>query len=316
VISFRADSAGFASAERLQKGLAIMSNSNRQGQLHRRTGLTLLEFIGCAIAVAGGLWLGALYVGLDLRHLAYTTLSEAHLLEAVPSDWQPAGPNDGKSQEELAVTLNEELRTLRNDVAALRQDSPATTDANSPADSQETRSSGRGESPEETPEKTLAYWLRINEIARNEATLQQEANVAFNQEKAAKVFALKARSCHFAAEAVQAVPTAAVAEPAAAFGRQLVAWYERGGALYDRAVQIWETPSQGRAPLNADWSRAELQHRNEGRLLNEKASAVRGTLSRQFATEFPAFASPATESAPLDSGQTSQEQGQSGQPGQ
>ncbi len=294
-----------------------MSNSNRQGsrrgQLHCRTGLTLLEFIGCAIAIVGGLWLGALYVGLDLRHLAHATLSEAHLLEAVPSDWQPAGPNDGKSQEELAATLNEELRTLRNDLATLRQDSPATTNASSPADSQETRSSGHGESPEGASEETRAYWLRINEIAWSEATLQQEANVAFSQEKAAKVFALKARSCHFAAEAVQAVPTAAVAEPAAAFGRQLAAWYERGGALYDRAVQIWETPSQGRAPLNADWSRAELQHRNESRLLNEKASAVRGTLSRQFATEFPAFAAPATESAPLDSGQTSQEHGQPGQ---
>jgi hypothetical protein len=78
------------------------------------------------------------------------------------------------------------------------------------------------------------------------------------------------------------------------FGKQLGEWYERTGELYERAVQIWESSAtnQARSELNKEWRGSELQHRNEARLLSERAAAVRGTLSRQFSQEFPEFASP------------------------
>jgi hypothetical protein len=48
---------------------------------NNRRGLTVLEFVGCVIAIVGGAWLGALYLGVDVRRLAYTALAEAELLE-------------------------------------------------------------------------------------------------------------------------------------------------------------------------------------------------------------------------------------------
>ena len=106
------------------------------------------------------------------------------------------------------------------------------------------------------------------------------------------MFAIKSRISRFAAKAVEAVPHEGVDRSIVQFGRQLGVWYERGGDLYDKAVQIWETTSpgsQGRAQLNEEWGRAELQHRNETRLLDEKASAVRSAASRRFGQEFPEF---------------------------
>ena len=47
---------------------------------YNRHGLTVLEFVGCVIAIVGGAWLGALYLGVDVRRLAYTALAEAVLL--------------------------------------------------------------------------------------------------------------------------------------------------------------------------------------------------------------------------------------------
>ena len=41
-----------------------------------RAGLTILEFMACTIAVIGGAWLGALYLGVDVRHLAFSALSQ------------------------------------------------------------------------------------------------------------------------------------------------------------------------------------------------------------------------------------------------
>ena len=78
-------------------------------------------------------------------------------------------------------------------------------------------------------------------------------------------------------------------------------WYERGGDLYDKAVNIWETTSAGsqaRTQFNEEWGRAELQHRNETRLLDEKASAVRSAVSRRFGEEFPEFVRTQSDSAP------------------
>ena len=43
------------------------------------SGLTILEFMACTIAVIGGAWLGALYLGVDVRHLAFTALSQSQV---------------------------------------------------------------------------------------------------------------------------------------------------------------------------------------------------------------------------------------------
>ena len=147
-----------------------------------------------------------------------------------------------------------------------------------------------------TKERTLAYWTRLNEIALGEAALQQDAEQTFNEANAAKVFAIKGRISRFAAKAVEAMPTAAVDETAVRFGREFRLWYDHGGELYEKAVRIWETPiaPQVRTQLNAEWKLAEQHHTNEARLLHEKASAVRGSVSRVYGTEFPEFAKPAS----------------------
>ena len=131
--------------------------------------------------------------------------------------------------------------------------------------------------------------------------MQADAESAFNDANAAKVFAIKGRISRFAAKAVEAIPQEGVDPSVVQFGRQLSMWYERAGGLYDKAVQIWESSSagsQGRTQLNEEWGRAQLQHRNEARLLNEKASAVRSAVSRRFGQEIPEFVRPQAESAP------------------
>src|SRR3954471_22350502 len=97
-----------------------MSAEMRQRQLGRG-GLTILEFLTCTTAVVGGAWLGALFLGVDVRHLAFTALSESKLLDKVPADFRPANPNEKiMTREQLLTTLHEELGSLRNQIATLR----------------------------------------------------------------------------------------------------------------------------------------------------------------------------------------------------
>jgi hypothetical protein len=148
-----------------------------------------------------------------------------------------------------------------------------------------------GDSPLPTKERTLAYWTRLSEIALGETDLQLDAESAFSAANAAKVFAIKGRVSRFASKAVEAVPTEGVDEEAVKFGRRLQLWYDKGGDIYERAVRIWETPmgAQARAQLNDDWKQTDKQHRNEAELITQKASAVRGSVSRIYGVEFPEF---------------------------
>jgi hypothetical protein len=269
----------------MKKSVAHISASSRLDASRR--GMSVLEFVGCSIAVIGGIWLGAVYLGVDVRHVAHTALSETELLDKMPPHLRPPGPQDGVTREQLVATLREELGALKTEISSLHggqagagRGAASGSDATSSATTQSTR------------DHSYAYWERLNEIALGEAALQSDAESAFDAANAAKVFAIKGRVSRFAARAVEAVPLHQVDPALVQFGRQLSLWYDHGGELYERAVQIWEsaTTSQSRTQLNEEWKRAELHHKNEARLLRDKAAGVRSLISRHFGEEFPAFA--------------------------
>jgi hypothetical protein len=271
----------------------ILENNNPRPSLGRhRAGLSVLEFVGCFIAVVGGMWLGAIYLGVDLRRVAHEALTDTELLENVPEDWRPVAPEEEVvTREQLISTLREELSGLRNDISSLRDGEKADSGRGG-SQSQKTEAGTSKVAEQESKEKTLTYWNRLIEIASGESALQNDAAIAFNDANAAKVFAVKSRVSRFAAKAVDAVPQDGVERSVVQFGRQLGLWYERGSELYDKAVHIWESTaagSQARAQLNDEWKRAELQYRNETRLLDEKSSAVRSAAGRRFGQEFPEF---------------------------
>lgn len=278
------------------KGSQISSHAPCASGVQRGTkaGLTTLEFVGCLIAVVGGAWLGALYLGVNVKSVAYTALRESQLLDKVPKQWQPAPPTDQVvTREQLVETLHEELGTLRNQISSLR------TGKNDQPIGDASSTSKNNDESLPTKERTLAYWSRLNEIALGETDLQQDAESAFSEANAAKVFAIKGRISRFASSAVDAVPTDGVDEQVVKFGRRLKLWYEHGDELYDRAVHIWETPigAKARTQLNDEWKQADKQHRNEAALIIQKAAAVRGSISRIYGVEFTEFAKPSAAAA-------------------
>ena len=273
----------------------MSASTQRRGT--RRSGLTALEFAGCTVALVGGAWLGAIYLGVDVQSVAHTALLQAHVLDKVPEDWRPKAPADKSvTREQLVNTLREELGMLRTEITALRSGKPVVA----AGDNATLDSDPISKLP--TKERTRAYWARLNEIALGEAALQHDAEQAFSEPNAAKVFAIKGRISRFSAKAVEAIPTAAVDEAAVRFGRELGLWYDHGGELYEKAVRIWETPiaPHARTELNNEWKLAEQHHKNEARLLHKKAAAVRRSVSRIYGEEFPEFAKPA---APVEKSQ-------------
>ncbi|MCI0335410.1 MAG: hypothetical protein L0228_19560 [Planctomycetes bacterium] len=266
-------------------------NERVRGRLGReRRGLTVLEFAGCVLAVLGGMWIGAQYLGINVQHLAHAGLQKVQLLDNVPPAWRPEGPKlSVVTREQRDSALRQELDSLRNEITALQGGAKP---ASSSAPVSDATSIARN--------STRAYWLRLNDIALHEVELQRDAETAIDDANAAKVFAIKGRVSRFAATSIEAVPSEGVEKAVLQFGRQLGSWYDRGGELHERAVRIWETSSgqQARSQLTEEWKQAELQHHNEARLLRDRAAALRASISRQFGEEFPEFAKPVTPAVP------------------
>jgi hypothetical protein len=287
-----------------------------RGQANRHTGLSLLEFLGCLIAVVGGAWLGAIYLGINMQHVAYTALEEADLLESVPDKWRPDPPNGDRprsmSREQLVATLKEELTALRHEISSLR--TSGTVAANSPQANNTAGGEAPGSAATSGPskEKTLAYWTRLSDIALGEAALQLETESAFNEENSEKVLAIKGRVSRFAAKAVAVIPQDQVDPAVVQLGRQLADWYEQGGDLYDSALQIHDFPadSASRSRLVQQWKRQEVQHRNEAKLLSNRAIAVRDETRRRFGVELPPFGQP-TDGSTIETDSPSAEQADS-----
>lgn len=269
----------------------------RSARRSRRTGLSLLEFLGCLMALVGGAWLGAIYIGIDVHRLAYVALTESDLLEKVPEDWRPQPPEgfaDAPTPAELAQAVQGELVALRHEITALRSE-------RDPADSLQVATSNGGvhatsdnSSRSAQRETCLAFWNRLAEIVRDELALQFDAESAASDGNATKVAALKGRISRFASTAIAAVPTEGVDPAEIQLSQELAGWYERGGELYEKAVRIWESPSRGQSghTLTKDWEQAHLQHLNEGKLLREKVAAVRDSLTRRFGSGFAEFETP------------------------
>jgi hypothetical protein len=252
----------------------------------RRSGISTIEFIGCVMAVFGGLYIGALYLGVNLEHVAYDALQCTSMLEKIPETWRPEGAKDAlASRGQMDSMLRNELAAIRNDIQALNDES---VPMSKPTAQLDTANTGL--------DKTRAYWSRLSEIALRDEQLQRDADKNAGDSNTAKVFAVKARVSRVTAKGVSAAQTEDVDASVVKFGRQLSLWYDRTGELYERAVRIWETSStpQAREQLIADWKRDEVQHRHETRLIRDKATALRAAISRQFGEEFPPFATQET----------------------
>ncbi len=256
----------------------------------RRTGLSVLEFIGCLMALVGGVWLGAVYLGVDVRHVAYVALADSELLEKVPEKWRPIEPasENAASPAELARSVQNELVALRHEVTALR----TTHQTQPPAQVSVSSTDATPDADQLAKAASLEYWARLGDVVHSQATLQLDAESAATEGNATKVAALKGRISRFSASAIRALPNKNVDPAAVSLGKELAAWYENGAGLFDQAVQIWESPARGQAgqQVTQQWEQAQAQQRNEGQLLSDRVAAVRDSLTRRFGDGFAPLA--------------------------
>ncbi len=261
--------------------------SHRFALVRRRSGLSLLEVVGCLVAVVAGLWLGAQYLGLNLHSIAYTTLDETAVLEQLPEPIRPRPPVglEPVASEELTRQLNDELEAIRHDLFDLQQQNQEQAANGELADDLGTDIGGLAE----RRQQTLEFWSRLGEIRLEVERIQASAQTAASEENVWKVLEIRQRANQYGAKAVEAAMVDVVDPQALQFAKQLVGWYEQGADLYGEAMKVWQGQHDLEKSVHQDrvLDQARKQHDNEALLLFQKGGRLREVLIRRYQVPFP-----------------------------
>lgn len=289
----------------------MMSFSRRRSGPPRR-GVSLLEFLGCLSALAGGLILGSLYLGVDVKEMAFVVLEKAHVVEARPKPSQRAGrsPSPAPTAVSIATTTNPApdappAHTAAGVAPSVEPPSPAapSLDVATPAGASAAPPAATPAAPAAglfaradliTPEQrqalTLAYWQALAACMQDEVqgrlpAVDAEGNwQLFDYLTGRKDGHLKA------AGAIAALDARGVDDHVMAYAKKAHAWHQDGARLFARALDLLtDAPTaQLSGPFAQSWQSAATQHRMEARLLAEKAQAVRSYLDHEYAAAPPA----------------------------
>jgi hypothetical protein len=261
-----------------------------------RRGISFVEFLGCFIAVAGGVVIGSMYLGVDVQGTAITLLERAEVIEkpATPG----AAPATAPPATSLAPTTSQAAppspsdwslkRPVQTDAQAAAAQpavesttAPAAPAANPPAPPvQESLTDAISFTPEQRAELTRAYWEALNERMKAEVAHRANRIAADGEWELYDYLTCRSDGHKTAAEAIDLLSLRGVDGHVTAYAKKVQAWHESGATLFARAKDLLtDAPTaQMSGPFAQSWQSAATQHQMEERLLKEKHQAVQAYL--------------------------------------
>ncbi|MEO1495712.1 MAG: hypothetical protein AAFV43_01035 [Planctomycetota bacterium] len=253
-------------------------------------GLGLLEIVGCLVAMAVGVWIGAQYLGVDLNGAAYQALDETELLTQLPEDWRPVNPEcpdgDCPSDEEKwaleSAVLLQERDTLRFEVAKLRAPDLASVGAD--ALSQDTLLDAE---KQRLRTQTTAYWQNLHDIVAELDDIDLRTEPLLGSDDHSRVLSIRRRAYDYSARAVEHLETNGVDTRAVEMGVRVAEWCREGAHMFAKAAELAGSQPVGGRSVRAEqlWvqSRTELEKLTD--MVRRKAVETLVYLNGQYFVE-------------------------------
>ena len=229
-----------------------------------RRGLSFVEFVGCLLALGGGVVLGSAYLGVDVKTLLVGILEQAELIE----------PD----------LLGTEAAT--EEAIAISSENGGNADAEPGAESSHVPPSGSGVQLPTNKERQAAtelYWQGLTACIQEEIS---HRTLPGRDPKAARLFDYWTRrheGHQQAMEAIKAMDRLGVDKRLLRHGDQMLAWNRAGVRLYSQAAdRVTGSASEVQA-----WQSAATQHRMEERLVRDKHFSVASYLNHAFKDAAP-----------------------------
>ena len=264
-----------------------------------RRGGAVLEVFGCAVALVGGLILGSMYFGIDVKEVAVKALQHAEIMS----------PTAEPAVDPAAVSVD--VHTAVS--AALNEEGQGPTPPATPPKPPEHLADALALPAEQRHELTLAYWTALDECMKNELAGRTAANTKSSdlqvydyltlrnqgppkspkpkapaplKTRRSKNWALyeyltlRNKGHQDAADAIEALDVRGVDGHITAYAEKALAWHREGAELFRRALDLLtDAPSaQLGGPFAQAWQSKATQHQMEERLLADKHQAVQSYL--------------------------------------
>jgi hypothetical protein len=264
-----------------------------------RRGGAVLEVFGCAVALIGGLILGSMYFGIDVKEVTVKALQHAEIMSP------PAEP----AVDPAAVSVD--VHTAVG--AALNEAGQGPVQPATSPKPPEHLADALALPAEQRHELTLAYWTALDECMKNELAGRTAANTKSSdlqvydyltlrnqgppkspkpktpaplKTRRSKNWALyeyltlRNKGHQDAADAIEALDVRGVDGHITAYAEKALAWHREGAELFKRALDLLtDAPSaQLSGPFAQAWQSKATQHQMEERLLADKHQAVQSYL--------------------------------------
>ena len=251
-----------------------------KSQKRRRAAMSTTELLGCLIAVAGGVWIGATYMGVSLNDAAFVALDEADLLETVPEDWRPDDPDAGaeatESKRIAMENLAVERAAIREKIAQIRIEA------------------GLDASPFQSDEATLGvhptrlYWSRLKSLIDDVLKLQSEADLLAEAGQHVQALDIRQRALSYGQRGIELISEEGVDRVAIESGRRLSEWYAHTADFHidshEHATKL--AAGQMTTGEKSDWQHVETQYAMQTDLVRRKLDEALVTLRGMYPEDF------------------------------
>jgi hypothetical protein len=270
-------------------GKSMRFNSNKN--LRHRCGLSFIEFVGCLVAMTGGVVLGSMYLGVDVQKVAVGVLEQAQVIQPGYFDQAPAEVTV-ESTEVVFETATDVENSESTEAEASTESSEIVADDASTENTQ-TQTADPPTRPEPTADErrvaTRAYWDQLTAIMLSEA--QGRSREAGNPEEWGLYdFLTQRKQGHEKAlEALEVLEPFAVDDRLISHGEQVISWHKSGSKLFEHALSLLSDGPGAKisGPFAQSWQSSATQLRMEEKLVIDRHKGVANYLDREYADEAP-----------------------------
>lgn len=261
-----------------------MEFSSNQRQANCRRGLSFVEFVGCLVAMIGGVLIGSFYLGLDAQKVALGVLEQAQVVAPGYFSQFTATQLVGDTP---ATAKNQESSTTQ-ELAAV--DSTTIAESTPTTDSIARLLHVKPEpSAAERQQATRAYWDQLTAIMLKE--VQDRIPDGGNPEewKLYDYLSQRKRGHEQALAQLETLDDLSVDERLLDHGEQVVAWHKAGVKKFAEALSLLSDVPGAKftGPFAKRWQTSVTQLRMEESLVVERHKAIASYLDREYTAAAP-----------------------------
>lgn len=256
-----------------------------------RRGLSFLEFLGCLVAMIGGVFLGSVYLGIDMKTMAVGVLAKADVVSPEFFKADKGATNNPTSLN----TMQDLTRSSTTGEAVGVVEEEHVADVKEPAQIEEPSGDNLDSliAPEvsdaERLAATRAYWDALTECVLHEARNRSKGFQTDEEWQLYDYLTSRKEGHSLALETLKQLNEFGVDERLLSHGRQVATWNSSAVRLFERAIfLLTDGPSAGiSGPFAQNWQSSATQLRMEESLIHDKHRAVANYLDHEYADIAP-----------------------------